>query len=110
MQLNKPDSEELLDWWRKFRRYPSNLLINLLGQWQDTEGMGQTHSVPVGGLAYYVSPPSSLAEIISDPFHALFYLTFVLTACALFSKTWIEVLSHSSNRNCTLVLLFCAPC
>merc|ERR1719375_3077415 len=55
-------------------------------------------SVPVGGLAYYISPPTSFAEIIYDPFHAVFYLTFILTACALFSKTWIEV-SGSSARD-----------
>lgn len=48
-------------------------------------------SVPVGGIAYYISPPHSLAEIVADPFHALFYLVFILASCALFSKTWIEV-------------------
>lgn len=48
-------------------------------------------SVPVGGIAYYISPPHSLAEIVKDPFHALFYLVFILASCALFSKTWIEV-------------------
>jgi protein transport protein SEC61 subunit alpha len=55
-------------------------------------------SIPVGGLAYYVSPPGSLQDVLMDPFHAIFYLTFVLTTCALFSKTWIEV-SGSSPRD-----------
>jgi len=41
---------------------------------------------------------SSLGDIVANPFHALFYLTFMLTACALFSKTWIEV-SGSSARD-----------
>lgn len=40
----------------------------------------------------------SLADIAVHPFHALFYITFMLTACALFSKTWIEV-SGSSARD-----------
>jgi len=57
-----------------------------------------SQSIPVGGLAYYVSPPGSLADVLYDPFHAIFYLTFILTACALFSKTWIEV-SGSSPRD-----------
>ena len=48
-------------------------------------------SVPVGGIAYYISPPKSLTDIVGDPFHALFYLVFILASCALFSKTWIEV-------------------
>merc|ERR1712070_516083 len=80
-----------------YNRAPTNILVRLLGQWQDVEGtMGQ--KIPVGGIAYYISPPTSFAEIIYDPFHAVFYLTFILTACALFSKTWIEV-SGSSARD-----------
>merc|ERR1711971_362428 len=43
------------------KRFKSNVLVNLLGQWQEIEYAGQ--SIPVG----------------------------VLISCALFSKTWIEV-------------------
>ncbi|GKA72799.1 transport protein Sec61 subunit alpha-like protein [Tanacetum coccineum] len=39
-----------------------------------------------------------LADMAANPFHALFYLVFMLTTCALFSKTWIEV-SGSSTRD-----------
>lgn len=78
------------------KRYGGNFLVNLLGRWMDVEnGMGGTNSIPVGGLAYYVSPPNTLAEILYDPFHAIFYLAFILGACALFSKTWIEVSGSS---------------
>lgn len=77
-----------------FRRYPTNILINLLGQWHEGP---QGQSIPVGGLAYYVSPPVTFADIIADPFHTIFYLTFVLSACALFSKTWIEVSGSSAK-------------
>merc|ERR1719246_303551 len=55
-------------------------------------------SIPVGGLAYYMSPPTSFSDIWEDPVHALFYVAFVLLSCALFSKTWIEV-SGSSSRD-----------
>ena len=41
--------------------------------------------MPVGGLAYYISPPRSLTEVIYDPFHAVFYLAFILASCAVFS-------------------------
>lgn len=54
-------------------------------------------SVPVGGLAYYISPPTTMAEILKDPVHAVIYITFILTACALFSKTWIEVSGSSAK-------------
>jgi len=81
-----------------YRRYSTNVLVQLLGRWQDVEGgMGST-SIPIGGLAYYVSPPATLAEILYDPFHAIFYFTFILVSCALFSKTWIEV-SGSSPKD-----------
>eukprot|EP01098_Paradermamoeba_levis_P003351 TRINITY_DN1541_c0_g1_i1.p1 TRINITY_DN1541_c0_g1~~TRINITY_DN1541_c0_g1_i1.p1 ORF type:complete len:503 (-),score=197.87 TRINITY_DN1541_c0_g1_i1:71-1501(-) len=78
-----------------YRRFPENVFVNLLGQWKEAEGYSQ--SIPVGGLAYYVSPPGSLAEIVADPFHTVFYLTFILGACALFSKTWIDVSGSSAK-------------
>uniref|UniRef100_A0A6U2X7N0 Translocon Sec61/SecY plug domain-containing protein n=1 Tax=Entomoneis paludosa TaxID=265537 RepID=A0A6U2X7N0_9STRA len=80
-----------------YNRAPTNILVRLLGMWQETEGSGG-QKIPVGGVAYYISPPRSLAEIIYDPFHATFYFVFILTSCALFSKTWIEV-SGSSARD-----------
>jgi len=81
-----------------YKRYSTNPLVHLLGRWQEVEGGGGSNFIPVGGLAYYVSPPSSLAEVIYDPLHSLFYFAFILTACALFSKTWIEV-SGSSPKD-----------
>jgi len=79
-----------------YKRFSNNILVQLLGRWQENAAGSQ--SVPVGGLAYYVSPPTSLADILDDPFHALFYFAFILITCALFSKTWIEV-SGSSPRD-----------
>jgi protein transport protein SEC61 subunit alpha len=78
-----------------YRRYKTFFLINLLGQWQDIEG---SHSIPVGGLAYYISPPRDFNDIVGDPLHTVFYISFVLLSCALFSKTWIDV-SGSSARD-----------
>jgi len=79
-----------------YRRYPENVFVNLFGQWQDSGSMGG--SVPVGGIAYYISPPGSFGDILGDPIRAMFYTAFVLTACALFSKTWPEV-SGSSPKD-----------
>ncbi|KAM0929049.1 hypothetical protein ACQ4PT_001875 [Festuca glaucescens] len=78
-----------------YRKYSGNFLVNLLGIWKESEYSG--HSIPVGGLAYYVTAPSSLADILANPFHALFYVVFMLSACALFSKTWIEVSGSSAK-------------
>ncbi|KAH0872034.1 hypothetical protein HID58_069396 [Brassica napus] len=59
-----------------YRKFSGKFFVNLLGQWKE----------------------SDFAEMAAHPFHALFYIVFMLTACALFSKTWIEV-SGSSARD-----------
>merc|ERR1719182_1287673 len=79
-----------------YKRFKSNMLVNLLGQWQEVDYSGQ--SIPVGGIAYYISPPHSFTDIWDDPIHAVFYVSFMLLSCALFSKTWIDV-SGSSARD-----------
>ena len=53
--------------------------------------------MPVGGLAYFVSPPRSMQEVVTDPLHSIIYVVFILASCAMFSVVWIEV-----KRNCAL--------
>ena len=36
-------------------------------------------------------------QVAANPLHALVYVAFMLGACALFSKTWIEVSGSSAN-------------
>jgi protein transport protein SEC61 subunit alpha len=52
----------------------------------------------VSGLAYYISAPHSLTSALTDPLHTVVYIAFIVTACAIFSKTWIEV-SGSGPRD-----------
>lgn len=80
-----------------YRRFRDNLVVNMLGQWQDVDVAGG-QSVPIGGAAYYISPPQTFKDLLADPLHTFVYISFVLTSCALFSKTWIEV-SGSSPRD-----------
>jgi len=80
-----------------YKRFPSNPIIGLIGTWREIEGYAGQF-LPVGGLAYYISPPRSMGELVADPFHTLFYLLFVLGSCAFFSKIWIEV-SGSSPKD-----------
>ncbi|KAH7545019.1 hypothetical protein FEM48_Zijuj01G0049100 [Ziziphus jujuba var. spinosa] len=70
--------------------YSGNFLVNPLGVWKESEYSG--HSIPVGALL------TILADMAANPFHALFHVLFMLSASALFSKTWIEV-SGSSSRD-----------
>jgi protein transport protein SEC61 subunit alpha len=77
-----------------YKRYKNFFLIRLLGQWQDGEG-GQ--SIPIGGLAYYISPPRDLVDFLSDPLHSIFYVLFILISSALFAKTWVDLSGKSSR-------------
>ena len=52
----------------------------------------------VSGIAYYISAPHSLTAAVTDPLHTIIYIAFICTACAIFSKTWIEV-SGSGPRD-----------
>jgi protein transport protein SEC61 subunit alpha len=36
-------------------------------------------------------------QVAANPLHAIFYVIFMLTVCALFSKTWIEVSGSSAS-------------
>eukprot|EP01137_Pigoraptor_chileana_P022680 Opistho-2@7118 len=82
--------------WSKFK---GNFLVNFLGVWKDVEAQGgYNRSYPISGLCYYLSPPASMGAIREDPVHAVLYILFILSTCALFSKTWIEV-SGSSARD-----------
>jgi len=48
-------------------------------------------------LAYYISPPRTFAEILSDPIHMLAYTAFILASCSFFSKLWIEISGESAR-------------
>ena len=52
----------------------------------------------VAGIAYYMSPPHNIKEVLLDPIHTVIYIAFITGACAIFSKTWIEV-SGSGPRD-----------
>jgi len=79
-----------------YRKYSSNVFVRLLGRWAPDERTAQMQ--PVGGFAYYLSPPHSLGDIANDPIHGIFYFSFVILACALFARTWIEISPGSSPR------------
>jgi protein transport protein SEC61 subunit alpha len=79
-----------------YRRYPGNVLVKLLGVWADKPGSGR--SEPVWGLSYVLSPPRELADLAEAPLRSLFYIIFMLTACAMFAKMWVEI-SGSGPRD-----------
>jgi len=78
-----------------YKRFKGNFLVGMIGQWQEVEFTGQ--SVPVGGLSYYISPPQGMWDIWTDPIRAVFYIIFIITSCALFSRAWIDVSGSSAK-------------
>ena len=79
-----------------YKRFPENLFIQLLGVWQNEDGVPQDEAV--SGFAYYITPPHSITNALEDPARFLIYVAFMLTACALFARTWIDV-SGSSPKD-----------
>ena len=79
-----------------FSRFSDNLLVKMLGTWEPKEGSAQLFAA--SGIAYYMSPPADLKGALLDPVHTAIYIVFIMTACAVFSKTWIEV-SGSAPRD-----------
>mmetsp|Transcript_34849 Transcript_34849/g.53505 ORF Transcript_34849/g.53505 Transcript_34849/m.53505 type:complete len:145 (+) Transcript_34849:1001-1435(+) len=55
------------------------------------------HQAPIGGLAYYISPPQSFYDLQRDPIHAFIYFLFVMGSCAFFSRIWIDVSGSSAK-------------
>ncbi|CAD7922830.1 unnamed protein product [Amoebophrya sp. A25] len=72
-----------------FKRFRNNFLVNMLGQWQEVDYVGE--KIPVGGLAYYLSPPTGLLDFLLDPFRSVVYCSLVIVSCAVLSNLWIDI-------------------
>jgi len=84
-------------------KFAGNFFVNLLGTWHDGGGRSVTfhfspftftsfinsmssltsftpfpRAYPIGGLCYYLSPPDTLSSVLTDPIHAILYITFML--------------------------------
>ena len=79
-----------------WQRFPDNLFVKLLGIWEPLDETTQMHAT--SGIVYYMSPPRTLKLALLDPIHTAVYILFIISVCALFSKTWIEV-SGSGPRD-----------
>jgi preprotein translocase SecY subunit len=60
-----------------------NVFVNFLGTFD-----GQTVT---GGLAYYVTSPNGLGDVIADPARALIFVGIMVGFAIVFSLTWLEV-------------------
>ena len=65
----------------------TNLLFQIIGDYNQTESGVQ----PVGGLAWFVTPPNNLQSVAAEPIRAAVYLAILVAFCAFFSLVWLEV-------------------
>lgn len=71
--------------WSKFE---GNFWVGLLGTYTvDSSG----NYVTTGGLAYYMTSPSNLLNVIARPLQATIYVLIMVVFCIIFSLTWLEV-------------------
>jgi len=61
----------------------NNFWVSLLGAFEGDS--------PIGGLAYYVTAPRSIAQVGADPLRALIFVGVMVAFCVIFSLTWLEV-------------------
>jgi len=64
----------------------NNFWVSLLGTFGGEEG-----TTPTGGLAYYVTAPRTIAQVIADPVRAFAFAGIMVTFAIVFSITWLEV-------------------
>ncbi|KAK0422082.1 hypothetical protein QR680_007353 [Steinernema hermaphroditum] len=76
-------------------KFGGNILVNILGTWSDASG--GYRSFPTGGICYYISPPDSFGQMLTEPMHCIIYIVFMLGTCAFFSQAWIDVSGSSAK-------------
>lgn len=76
--------------WSRLNQSNTNPWLNLLGMYKFRENQ----AVPTGGLVYFVIPPRSISDIMSDPMgllRAVGYTGILVAFSIIFSLTWLEV-------------------
>jgi protein transport protein SEC61 subunit alpha len=77
--------------WAQFGRPApgTNLFFQIIGDYSHNATSGSI--TPVGGLAYFVTPPRNIQGVIAAPIQAFAYLGIIIVFCAVFSLIWLEV-------------------
>jgi len=87
--------------WAQFGRPApgTNLFFQIIGDFnQTTSSTGGTGVSPIGGLAYFVTAPRNIQNVIAEPLRAAAYLGIIIAFCAVFSLIWLEVGGLGPNK------------
>jgi len=77
-------------------RFPNNFWVDILGKFTPTYGDPDnptkiTGYEPSGGLAYFVTAPRNIIEVMNNPARAIGFAGIMIAFCIIFSLTWLEV-------------------
>ena len=87
--------------WAQFGRPApgTNLFFQIIGDFnQTTSSTGGTSVSPIGGLAFFVTAPRNIQNVIAEPLRAAAYLGIIIAFCAVFSLIWLEVGGLGPNK------------
>jgi len=71
-----------------YSKFGANPIIRMFGEFMH---VGGGYQIPVGGIAYYISRPNSVTEMIRDPIHTLIYALFTLISASVLSAMWLQM-------------------
>jgi preprotein translocase SecY subunit len=66
---------------------PSGAWIN----WIATFNTNSSSQYPIGGLAYYITPPQGVDATVANPIHAAIYLAYLISMAVIFARLWVEI-------------------
>jgi len=77
-----------------FDRYPDNKFVRAFGIWDFKHNYGY---VPVGGLCYFIFPPTSVSDVFKRPIFFIIYMLVNLVLAAFMSKSHVDSSIDSSE-------------
>ncbi len=86
--------------WSRFNPANSSTLLNLFAQFNSAD----PSAGPIGGFAYYVSPPRGLEVLAVEPLRAITYVLFYVVMCTIFARVWVEIGGLGSKSVATKLL------
>ena len=78
-----------------YKKFGGFFLVRLLGVWKMNSSDG--HEEVIGGIAYYLVPPTGLYDVAVNPGRFVIYLTVMMVSCGFFSKFWLDFSGKNSR-------------
>lgn len=80
--------------WSRFNPNNADPILNLIGMFNATN----QSITPIGGLAYYLTPPRDLFMASTQPIRTIVFILFMILFSILFAVVWVEVGGLSADK------------